>query len=242
MRPPTACISMGINPEVVHISTYRRPSAVAHELWCTTFLSPTTLGVQARTLRADRGSEDESMRRVALARDMARKLLVSQPGRLAHSEAVGHLAEEMSPRLVSHGRESFVAAAYLHDIGYAPEVETTGFHPLDGALYLSQIGFADVAGLVAHHSGSEYEAELRGVEAEMRVFAEPDEQLLDALTYCDMNVSPGGERVSVTERIAEIVERYEEGHPAARAVQFAEPILRTSIARVLKRLEAQAGL
>jgi hypothetical protein len=32
----------------------------------------------------------------------------------------------------------FVAAAWLHDIGYAPAIAEsgTGFHPLDGARYL----------------------------------------------------------------------------------------------------------
>ena len=31
------------------------------------------------------------------------------------------------------------AAAWLHDIGYAPAVDDTGFHPLDGARYLRDV-------------------------------------------------------------------------------------------------------
>ena len=33
-------------------------------------------------------------------------------------------------------RRLLLAAAWLHDIGYAPTVRKTGFHPLDGGLYL----------------------------------------------------------------------------------------------------------
>jgi len=46
-----------------------------------------------------------------------------------------------------------VYAAWLHDIGYSPEVSRTGFHPLDGARYLLSVGAsADLVGAVAHHS------------------------------------------------------------------------------------------
>ena len=33
-----------------------------------------------------------------------------------------------------------VSAARLHDIGYAPDVMATGFHPLDGVRYLAGLG------------------------------------------------------------------------------------------------------
>lgn len=46
-----------------------------------------------------------------------------------------------------------LAAAWLQDIGYAREVATTGFHPLDGAVYLHGAEWpARVVSLVAHHS------------------------------------------------------------------------------------------
>ena len=35
------------------------------------------------------------------------------------------------------------AAAWLHDIGYAPSLVATGFHPLDGARYLRDTQHAD---------------------------------------------------------------------------------------------------
>jgi putative nucleotidyltransferase with HDIG domain len=33
-----------------------------------------------------------------------------------------------------------VSAAWLHDIGYAPDIVETGFHPLDGARFLRRSG------------------------------------------------------------------------------------------------------
>ena len=59
--------------------------------------------------------------------------------------------------------ELLIAAAYLHDIGYAPELEDTGFHPLDGARWLRAQGQERLACLVAHHSGAWFEAEARGL-------------------------------------------------------------------------------
>ncbi len=40
-----------------------------------------------------------------------------------------------------------IAAAYLHDIGYAPSLRKTGFHPIDGALYLQSFGQERLASL-----------------------------------------------------------------------------------------------
>ena len=39
--------------------------------------------------------------------------------------------------------ELLVAAAVLHDVGYAPTVALTGFHPLDDARYLAGLGASD---------------------------------------------------------------------------------------------------
>jgi predicted HD phosphohydrolase len=49
-----------------------------------------------------------------------------------------------------------IAAAYLHNIGYAP-TRADGFHPLDGTVHLRELGVERLAGLVAHHSGAETE-------------------------------------------------------------------------------------
>ena len=46
-----------------------------------------------------------------------------------------------SREALSCGRaEVLTQAAVLHDVGYAPDVAITGFHPLDGARHLSRSG------------------------------------------------------------------------------------------------------
>ena len=52
------------------------------------------------------------------------------------------------------------AAAWLHDIGYAPSLPSTGLHQLDGARYLRDTQHADamLCRLVAHHSCAIIEA------------------------------------------------------------------------------------
>jgi hypothetical protein len=37
-------------------------------------------------------------------------------------------------------RPALLAAAYVHDIGYAPELVRTGLHALDGGLWLREQG------------------------------------------------------------------------------------------------------
>jgi putative nucleotidyltransferase with HDIG domain len=57
-------------------------------------------------------------------------------------------------------------AALLHDIGYAPGLVRTGFHPIDGATFLQAEGVAEeIVSLVAHHSSALTEAELAGLGA-----------------------------------------------------------------------------
>jgi HD superfamily phosphodiesterase len=57
------------------------------------------------------------------------------------------------------------AAAWLHDIGYAPGLAVTGLRALDGACYLRDTQHADamLCRLVAHHSYAVIEAGERGL-------------------------------------------------------------------------------
>lgn len=125
----------------------------------------------------------------------------------------GHVAASLAL-----SREVLVSAAWLHDVGYAPDAVETGFHPLDGARYLSGLGAPEhVVNLVARHSNAILEAELRGIGDLVAVF--PDERglLRDALWYCDLTTSPDGQPVSAPDRIVEIKARYGPGHIVTRA-------------------------
>jgi putative nucleotidyltransferase with HDIG domain len=163
------------------------------------------------------------------------------PRRWAHVQAVAAKTESLRP-LLDEDADLAVVAAWLHDIGYAPDVHDTGFHPLDGARYLRSLD-ADprLCGLVANHSGARYEAELRDLVDELSEF--PDEYSLarDGVWYCDMTTSPAGLPVTFDARLAEIRERYGEDHSVPRAVIAASAEIRAAIGRVLSQAHASGA-
>jgi hypothetical protein len=55
------------------------------------------------------------------------------PRRWRHVQSVAVRAGRVAKALSLP--DDLVAAAWLHDIGYAPELAQTGFHPLDGACW-----------------------------------------------------------------------------------------------------------
>jgi len=130
------------------------------------------------------------------------------------------------------------AAAWLHDIGYAPAIAVTGFHPLDGARYLRDVAGADevLCQLVAHHTGAAVEAEERGMVFELNKFGSPDrfEEQLDELTAADLTTSPEGDPISPAARIVEILNRYDQEDPVHRAVTRSRTALMDSVARAFR--------
>jgi putative nucleotidyltransferase with HDIG domain len=94
---------------------------------------------------------------VSEAREMARSVLAEAlPRRWEHVQGVADKAEHVTASLALSS-EVLVSAAWLHDIGYAPGVVETGFHPLDGARYLVGLGAPErVVNLVARHSNASF--------------------------------------------------------------------------------------
>ena len=78
----------------------------------------------------------------AWARDVAAALLAPLGQRWTHTLGVVEQARAFTnlPEL-----DVLVAAAHLHHIGYAPVLVRTGFHPLDGALFLRALGHERMA-------------------------------------------------------------------------------------------------
>ncbi|MEV0432087.1 metal-dependent phosphohydrolase [Nocardia sp. NPDC050413] len=124
----------------------------------------------------------------------------------------------------------------LHDVGYAPKLARTGFHPLDGARFLRDEHGADerLTRLVANHSCALLEAEERGLRSELEAeFPLPDNRLLvDALIYADMTTTPDGQPTTPRARIAEIVGRYGPDTLVGRFIQRATPEIMAASARV----------
>lgn len=177
--------------------------------------------------------------RVDWARAQAEQFMSTLGRRWAHVQAVG--ARAASLPFEGGDRELLVAAAYLHDIGYAPEIAATGFHPLDGARHLLSLGKEDLARLVAHHTNARHEARLRGIEDYEDEFPFGGTLLDDALTFCDLSTSPDGQIVTIEERVAEIVERYSPDHVVARTVLTGMPGFERGRERV-RRHCAEAGV
>jgi predicted hydrolase (HD superfamily) len=127
------------------------------------------------------------------AEDLARALLEEPlPHRWAHSRGVAATARTLGPMLGCDA-DTVTAAAWLHDIGYAPALHDSGFHPLDGARYLRDVERAGplLCRLVAHHSCARIEAaERRLADDLVREFKPAARGLSDALIYCDMTTGP----------------------------------------------------
>lgn len=169
------------------------------------------------------------------APDMAAERLGDVGRRWRHVQAVGQLAESLAVRGIVSA--DVLAAAWLHDLGYAPSVARTGFHPLDGARFLRDRGFPDeVVGLVAHHTGARFEAVQRGLLDEFLELPAPASDELDALTLLDLVVGPNGELRTPEGRIEEILTRYGAEDPVHRAVARSRSSLLASAERARARL------
>jgi hypothetical protein len=164
----------------------------------------------------------------AWAEDLARELLqVPLPRRWAHVQGVAARARGIAATL-GPDADLLEAAAWVHDIGYLPELAQIGMHQLDGARYLRDFEDADdlLCRLVAHHSCAHLEAEERGLaDVLQREFKPGPQALANALTFCDMTTSPDGQPVSVGRRLAEIHERYGSGHLVSRSIGRATPLI-----------------
>jgi HD domain len=175
---------------------------------------------------------------VSWAGHLARALLQeSLPRRWAHVQGVAARARSLAPVLGADA-DLLEAAAWLHDIGYAPGLAATGFHPLDGGRYLRNAQHADtiLCRLVAHHSCAIIEAGERGLAGILGLEFEPAPYVLSSvLTYCDMTTSPDGELVTAEWRLAEIHHRYGPGHLVSQSIQRATPTILRAVEQVHDR-------
>ena len=166
----------------------------------------------------------------------------SLPRRWAHVQGVAARARSLD-HVLGANADLLEAAAWLHDIGYAPGLAATGFHPLDGARYLRDAQHTDalLCRLVAHHSCAIIEARERGLADVLSFEFELAPHFLSCvLTYCDMTTSPDGELVPAGRRLAEIQQRYGPGHLVSRSIQRATPMILRAVEQVQDRAARSA--
>lgn len=173
-----------------------------------------------------------------IAPGIAAALLGDDRDRFLHVTGVAIAAAHAAAAVPAEDAELLVAAGWLHDIGYAPALMDTGFHPLDGARYLRRIGAPDrLCRLVAQHTASQIEAEARGLLAVlMEEFPTEESATADALTFADLTTGPAGRPVSAVERLGEILVRYPSHHVVHESIERATPTLMATVARVEARL------
>jgi hypothetical protein len=156
--------------------------------------------------------------------------------RWAHTQGVAARARALAATVPITDRQVLVAAAYVHDIGYALDLRKTGFHPLDGARWLRARGHERLACLVAHHSGASFQADARGLAAALGGFPEERSAAADLLTYCDLTTDRDGFAVTPAVRLAEIERRYGGESDVARGMHAAAQALAGLIARTEDRI------
>jgi hypothetical protein len=165
----------------------------------------------------------------------AERLLSPLGDRWNHVRAVGECARGLGAILEQEDRCYLVAAAYLHDIGYAPDLQRTGLHQLDGARYLRSLRAERLARLVAHHSEAQFEIRLRGFGEALASYKREESWVSDALTYCDLTIGPTGLPMTFEDRVAEVEQRYGDGE-IVDALRQATPYLAGAIERTKDRL------
>jgi putative nucleotidyltransferase with HDIG domain len=173
------------------------------------------------------------------ARDLVGRILEDDPQRLQHCAGVAARAQALVSTVPQSAADTLVAAAWLHDIGYAPQLQDSGFHPLDGAVYLRREGWpAPVCDLVAHHSGSRFVARTRGLDDRLREFEFVEDALSDTLTVADNTTAPNGMVMTLDERIRDKLKRHGRASPNARANPERDDYIRAAARRVADRLAA----
>jgi hypothetical protein len=171
------------------------------------------------------------------AETIARGLLGDLGTRMAHVHTAGSMADRLGVLFDIDEAALLVAAATLHDVGYAPHIAHTGFHPLDGALHLRSIGLPErLCSLVAHHSEAVMTAAQHGVLDLEAQFTRERSLLADALVYADMHSAPDGQMIRAEHRLADIARRRPDPVEAVRAQR-----LRAAMARVGAALAAHVG-
>ena len=178
-------------------------------------------------VRAPAGAGTKKSDAVALAA----RLLQGLETRLSHSAAVAAQVDRVAHLVEREWRSDIKEAAWLHDVGYGPQLALTGLHPLDGARWLRDHGWpAATCRLVAWHTEPLEEARRYGLYRQLAAeFDRPPPLAAAALAWADLTSSPTGERWHAERRLADILRRYPSGSIVHEATRATLPVLRRAV-------------
>ena len=175
------------------------------------------------------------------AEQESKRLLAGTGDRWLHVQGVVDQAWRVAGILRDDERPLLLAAAHLHDVGYAKELRRSGAHQLDGAAFLRAAGQERLACIVAHHSEARYELEARGLGSELAAYQREESAVTDALTYCDLLTGPTGMWTTLGERVADVERRYGDGSLVVNALRKALPTLQAAVERTQLRLGGESN-
>lgn len=162
---------------------------------------------------------------------LATRLLQGVETRLSHSGAVAAQIDRVAYLVEREWRSAIKDAAWLHDVGYSPQLALTGFHALDGARWLRDHDWpAATCRLVAWHTEPLEEARRYGLDRQLAAeFDQPAPLAAAALAWADLTSSPSGERWDAERRLADILRRYPSGSIVHEATRVTLPVLRRAV-------------
>lgn len=134
-----------------------------------------------------------------------------------------------------------IQTAYLHDIGYSEHLNQHNFHPLDGAVFAQEMSISKpVIAAVLFHSDAYTSVKhirpdlLETYSRNYYLLDKTDHAFIDFITYCDIHTSPIGKKITLEERVQDVVRRYGEGHEVSNMMLLSQPYYQEVIQKVEK--------
>ncbi|MDQ0418843.1 hypothetical protein J2Z48_003048 [Croceifilum oryzae] len=171
------------------------------------------------------------------------KYLSPEQNRYHHVLGVVERMRELLEKIniPSEWKPQLVQTAYMHDVGYNEQLNQHNFHPLDGALFAEEIGIPKpiIAGILFHSDAYTSVKHTRPdlieiYDKKYNLLDEIDHTFIDLITYCDIHTSPVGAKITLEERVLDVIKRYGEGHEVSNMMLLSQPYYQEVERRVEK--------
>jgi HAD superfamily hydrolase (TIGR01484 family) len=169
------------------------------------------------------------------------ELFHQNPARLRHMRDAASVAQDVADLggVAPDVCRQLETAALAHDLGYAPQLQRTGYHPLDGALFLEECGEDPlVVEAVLRHSRAGLRSDLPPAVQQVYGQRPPRPEatwLVDAVTWCDWRAAGIGGRVGLGARLQDILQRHSGDEAKARRARALVAAVRAYAAGMIDR-------